>query len=82
MITLCNGTITLSAILFVLPAEKSFHDSIAFSSFIQFISSSLQNARHVAYIKKEPFMSEHLGNHTKKNTKAVEANVNTGICLR
>jgi len=78
---MCNETITLSAILFVLPAEKSFHGSIAFSSFIHFISSSLQDARHVAYIKKEPFMSEHLGNHTQKNTKAVEANVYTGICL-
>jgi len=42
--------ITLSAILFVLPAEKSFHGSIAFSSFIHFISSSLQDARHVVYI--------------------------------
>jgi len=42
MLTLCNETITLSAILFVLPAEKSFHGSIAFSSFIHFISSSLQ----------------------------------------
>jgi len=74
--------ITLSAILFILPAEKSFYGSVAFSSFIHFISSSLQDARHVAYIKKKPFMSEHLGNHTqKKNTKAVEANAYTGICL-
>jgi len=55
MITLCNETITLSAILFVLPAEKSFHGSIAFSSFIHFISSTLQDARHVAYIKKRTF---------------------------
>lgn len=59
--------ITLSAVLFILPAEKSFYGSVAFSSFIHFISSSLQDARHVAYIKKkEPFMSEHLGNHTQK----------------